>query len=68
MRWGTAIEVKAKANVAGHDLKGLRALREETTFKHYIVVSLEESPRVVDGIEIWPWEFFLRALWQGELI
>ncbi|MBD3315074.1 MAG: AAA family ATPase [Chitinivibrionales bacterium] len=64
----TAIEVKAKANVAGHDLKGLRALKEETTLKHYIVVSLEDSPRVVDDIKIWPWEVFLQALWEGELL
>jgi len=64
----TAIEVKAKTNVVGHDLKGLRALKEETSFKHYVVVSLEETPRVIDGIEIWPWEVFLRALWEGELL
>ncbi len=64
----SAVEVKAKRNVAGHDLKGLRALKEETALKHYIVVSFEESPRIVDGIEIWPWDFFLRALWEGELV
>lgn len=61
-----AIEVKAKKIVANHDLKGLRALREETAFSHYIVVSLEEVERFVDGIQILPWEIFLDRLWQGE--
>jgi predicted AAA+ superfamily ATPase len=63
-----AIEIKAKSNVANHDLKGLRALKEETSLKHYLVVSLEETPRTVDGIQILPWRLFLQRLWDGELI
>ena len=31
-----AVEVKAKKNVTGRDLKGLRALREEGLFTHYL--------------------------------
>jgi len=63
-----AIEIKAKSNVANHDLKGLRALREETALKRYMVVSLEDTPRTVDGIEIVPWRLFLGMLWDGTLI
>ncbi len=63
-----AIEVKAKTNIVGHDLKGLRALKEETVLKQYIVVSFEDVPRVVDGIEIWPWKMFLEQLWEKKLV
>lgn len=62
----TAIEVKAKANVAERDLRGLRALREERLLKYYVVVSQEKSPRRVEGIDILPWQDFLERLWTGE--
>jgi uncharacterized protein len=61
-----AIEVKAKMNVASHDLKGIRALKEENPFKHYFIVSLETIPRSIDGIEIVPWQDFLMRLWNGD--
>jgi predicted AAA+ superfamily ATPase len=61
-----AIEVKAKKSIANRDLKGLLALKEETTFNKYIVVSLEDVERHVDGIQILPWEIFLNRLWQGD--
>jgi predicted AAA+ superfamily ATPase len=63
-----AIEIKAKSNVANHDLKGVRALKEEAGLKYYMVVSLEETPRTIDGIEILPWRLFLRRLWAGDLV
>lgn len=62
----TAIEVKAKANVSDRDLRGLRALQEERLLKRYVVVSLETVPRRVEGIEILPWQDFLRRLWEAE--
>jgi hypothetical protein len=43
----------------------LRALREEELLKHYVLVSLEARPRVVDGIRILPWQEFLERLWSG---
>lgn len=61
----TAIEVKAKPNVSDRDLRGVRALREERLLKHYVVVSQESAPRLVDGIEILPWQEFLDRLWGG---
>ena len=63
-----AVEVKAKKNVIGRDLKGLRALREEGLFTHYLLVSLEPTARSVDGIRILPWSEFLDRLWGGEWI
>ena len=61
----TAIEVKAKDPVGERDLRGLRALKEESLLKHYVVVSLEPRPRTVDGIRILPWKDFLERLWDG---
>ena len=61
-----AVEVKAKKNVGARDLRGLRALREEGLFDHYLLVSMEPVPRVVDGIRILPWSDFLDRLWGGE--
>jgi predicted AAA+ superfamily ATPase len=64
-----AIEVKASSLVAMSDLKGLRAIREESKdLKRFIVVSLEPTRRVVDEIEILPFTEFLGELWSGTLM
>lgn len=63
-----AVETKAKTNVSSRDLKGLRALREENLFTHYLLVSMEPAPRVVDGISVLPWSDFLDRLWGGEWV
>ena len=62
-----AVEVKAKRNVGARDMRGLRALREEGLFDHYLLVSMEPAPRLVDGIRIVPWSNFLDAIWSGQL-
>lgn len=59
-----AVEVKCATVVTDKHLKGLRALREESIFKRYIVVCREERPRLVDGIEILPWTYFFEQLWK----
>lgn len=61
----TAVEVKAKAHVGARDMKGVRALREEGVCARYVIVSLEPTPRRVDGISILPWADFLDRLWAG---
>jgi uncharacterized protein len=61
----TAIEVKGRSTVGRRDLKGLLALREEGLLRDYIVVCLEERPRLVDGVQILPWGAFLECLWDG---
>ena len=63
-----AIEVKAKTQVAERDLKALKALREEKICERYIVLSLDSNPRLVDGIEIMPYELFLKQLWAGKTL
>ena len=62
-----AVEVKAKRVVGARDLRGLRALREESLFAQHLLVCMEPMPRVVDGIRVLPWNVFLDGLWGGEL-
>ena len=63
-----AVETKAKAVVGARDLRGLRALREEGLFEHYILASMEPRGRLVDGIRILPWQVFIDELWDGALV
>ncbi len=64
-----AVEVKASGLVATSDLKGLKAIREESKeLTRFIVVSLEPFRRVIDGIEIVPFTEFLDELWSGKLL
>jgi len=61
-----AVEVKAKPRVGEHDLRGIRALKEEEIFKRYLVVTNESASRTTeDGIELMPLDAFLRLLWAG---
>ena len=64
-----AIEVKSAKTVTDKHLANLRELKEEEIFSSYIVVSREESPRMLDdGILILPWKDFLERLWNGKII
>ena len=62
-----AIEVKTTRNVTKDDLKGLRAIAEEGSFAHRILVSDEPRKREIDGILILPWKEFLDELWSEHL-
>lgn len=65
----TAIEVKGKSVVSDKDLNGLRALEEEKILKRYLLVCLEEKPRLVDKkFLILPYKNFLRSLWNQEWV
>lgn len=63
-----ALEFKATPQVLDRHLKGLKALREEGLVKDFAVVSLDPVPREVDGIKIYPWAEFTKALWEGKLM
>ncbi len=63
-----AIEVKGTELVTDRQLSGLKALREEGIFKKFCVVSRDPAPRTVDGIEIYPWQTFVKKLWGDELL
>jgi predicted AAA+ superfamily ATPase len=60
----TAIEVKARENIAANDLKSLRALAEEKKLKRYLCVSLEARRRQVGEVTILPVKEFLNNLWE----
>ena len=62
-----AVEVKAKETIDARDLGGIRALKEESLLKHYVVACLVPRPLVIDGIRVLPWRDFLDALWAGKL-
>ncbi len=63
-----AIEIKGSARVHDGDLRGLRALAEESRVRKSLVVCLEREPRVVaPSIEVLPWKRFLDGLWSGDL-
>ncbi|MBI4374485.1 MAG: ATP-binding protein, partial [Deltaproteobacteria bacterium] len=63
-----AVEIKAKSTISQQDLKGLFALKEEKKLKQYFLVSLESRPRMVEGIQILPWNLFLKKLWGRDII
>ncbi len=62
----TAVEVKAKGNVARQDVKSLRALHEEGRLKRLVCVSLEPRRRSIEGVTVLPYREFLEELWSGE--
>ncbi len=63
-----AIEVKAAGVISNKHFKGLKALREEGFIKRSILVCTEPRPRMTDGIEILPWEYFLDLLWNNHIL
>ena len=63
-----ALEIKSVKEVLPGHLKGLRAFGEEYSPRRRIAVSLDTSPRLVDGMEILPWKIFMEKLWSGEII
>jgi predicted AAA+ superfamily ATPase len=60
-----AIEVKSADRISNKHMNGLKALREDNICSAYLIVCIEERPRIEDGIEILPWQTFLEQLWQG---
>jgi hypothetical protein len=63
-----ALEVKASSRVHDGDLWSLRALAEDQKVRRCVVVSLEIEPRrTASGIDVWPYDHFLDALWDDGL-
>ncbi|OGB87313.1 hypothetical protein A3H38_03515 [candidate division WOR-1 bacterium RIFCSPLOWO2_02_FULL_46_20] len=63
-----ALEIKTAKNVTPFHLKGLKAFSEEYATKQNIVISLDPRPRLLDNINILPWQEFLERLWDGQII
>jgi predicted AAA+ superfamily ATPase len=61
-----AIEAKPSRSISDSDLKGLRAIHSEASFKARILVCQEpHERRSDDGIFILPFESFVQKLWDG---
>jgi predicted AAA+ superfamily ATPase len=63
-----AVEVKGVRETLPKHLRGLRAFAEEYAPRRRIAVSLDKAPRLVDGVEVLPWQVFLDKLWAGEIM
>lgn len=63
-----AIEVKSSDHVASGDTKGLKAFSEEHPDAKLILLSMEDRPRMLNGIEIWPITQFLQRLWDRKVL
>lgn len=63
-----AIEVKASDHVTSGDTKGLKAFAEEHPDTKLILASMEERPRVMNGVEVWPVIQLLERLWAKKII
>lgn len=62
-----AIEVKATAVAKPKHLRQIKKLSEEIEFKHRIIVSLDESPRLMEeNFLVLPYKEFLKRLWNKE--
>lgn len=62
------IEVKSSNKITSHDTKGLKVFGEEFPQSKRILLSMEERPRMLNGIEIWPVSQFLSRLWAGIVV
>jgi uncharacterized protein len=63
-----AVEIRCTDEVKSRHLKGLKAFKEDFPEARAIVVSLDKYPRVMNDVEIFPAEEFLKALWNSEII
>lgn len=63
-----AIEIKSASEVQSRHLRGLKAFSEEHPQARLLVVSLDPSPRLFNGVEVWPVKAFLEQLWAGKII
>jgi predicted AAA+ superfamily ATPase len=63
-----AVEVKSSKNIDSSDTKGLRAFEGEYPSAKLILLSLEDRPRKLNNIEIWPVCDFLQRLWANKII
>lgn len=63
-----AVEVKASQKITKRDFKGLKALKEEGVFKHYILVSQDPINTNDGDVTTVYWEKFLDDLWSDRIV
>lgn len=62
-----AIEFKSCKEVQTRHLTGLKAFKEEHPQARLIIVSLDQVPRILNGVEVLPATDFLQKLWKKEI-
>ncbi len=62
------VAIEAKSRVRRRDLKAVKAFKEEFSPQRSIIVTAEPVNRIVDGIEILNYEYFLDELNQNKLL
>jgi predicted AAA+ superfamily ATPase len=63
-----AISIKTTNQIQAKHLKNLNLLKEEKLCQRYICVSFDPILRHQDQIELYPWQDFLKELWQDQII
>jgi len=63
----TAIEVKSSKRISKSDLKPLKMLSEEKSFKKFFIVSRDEISAKFDSIYSLHWKIFLKKLWNHQI-
>ena len=64
-----AIEIKTSKQKSVKDFKGLIAFGEEFPNAKLIAVTFDDTKRIIDNkIEVFPWQEFLRQLWNNNLL
>ena len=64
-----AIEIKTSKQKSMKEFKGLIAFGEEFPEAKLMAVTFDDSKRIIEGkIEVFPWQAFLKQLWNNELI
>jgi predicted AAA+ superfamily ATPase len=59
-----AIEIKSSDRFQEKYLKGLKAFKEEGLVKRHILISRDPVKRIVDGIEVIPYDQFFKEFWK----
>jgi hypothetical protein len=49
-------------------LKGLKTFAEEHPQARLLAVSLDQNPRLTNGVEVMPVGYFLKQLWSGAIV
>jgi len=64
-----AIEIKTSKQKSMKDFKGLLAFGEEFPSAKLIAITFDDAKRLIDNkIEVFPWQVFLKQLWDKKLI
>ena len=63
-----AIEIKSVEEIQSRHTKGLKAFQEEFPNCRLITVSFDSRCRIINGVEVFPVNEFLKKLWNNEIV